>query len=149
MKNDKEEWLTFALVFYAVQILFRTLYNRYWFTNPVSNVFGTWGFYTEKNGEMVLTTEVPENIILFLPFIILLFIRYKEKIFGEKVLLGKVIWQSIKIAFISSFIIESLQLFLRLGTWQLSDLAFNTLGGLIGGLVYWIGYKVKHRESKR
>ncbi|MBR3173773.1 MAG: hypothetical protein IKF24_04525 [Eubacterium sp.] len=36
-----------------------------------------------------------------------------------------------------------LQLFLRLGTWQLSDIAFNTLGGVIGGLVYWVSAKIR------
>jgi glycopeptide antibiotics resistance protein len=40
-----------------------------------------------------------------------------------------------------------LQLFLRLGTWQVSDLFFNTLGGTIGGLVYWAGYKMKEKKS--
>lgn len=37
-----------------------------------------------------------------------------------------------------------LQLFLRLGTWQLSDLFFNTLGGFIGGFIYWSVYRIKH-----
>ena len=33
--------------------------------------------------------------------------------------------------------IEMLQLFLRLGTFQLSDLFYNTVGGMIGGLMYY------------
>ena len=32
---------------------------------------------------------------------------------------------------------------LRLGTFQLSDLCYNTLGGAIGGVLYWMGWKVK------
>ena len=28
-------------------------------------------------------------------------------------------------------------------TWQLSDLAFNTLGGVIGGLIYWVSAKIR------
>ena len=52
---------------------------------------------------------------------------------------------STKITFLFSFAIEMLQLFLRLGTWQLSDLFYNTLGGAIGGLIYYAGYKVNHR----
>ena len=50
---------------------------------------------------------------------------------------------AIAISFLSSFAIEMLQLFLRLGTWQLSDLCFNTLGGVIGGLIYWITAKIR------
>ena len=59
--------------------------------------------------------------------------------------MGSVLWNSTKITFLFSFAIEMLQLFLRLGTWQLSDLFYNTLGGTIGGLIYFAGYKVKHR----
>lgn len=134
----------FYLVFYTVMILFRTLLNRDMWANPLANVIGVWGFYKQSNGEMVLTTEVPENLALFIPFTILLLWTYRDKILN-KVTLPNVLWQSTKIVFLFSFTIEMLQLFLRLGTWQLSDLFFNTLGGFIGGLIYWIGYKVKHR----
>ncbi|MFR8725087.1 MAG: VanZ family protein [Mediterraneibacter faecis] len=40
-----------------------------------------------------------------------------------------------------SFTIEMLQLFLRLGTWQLSDIFYNTIGGGIGGLLYYVFHK--------
>lgn len=146
-KNSERFRKMFFLVFYSVMILFRTLLNRDMWMNPVLNVLGTWSLYTEKNGEMVLTTEVPENLALFIPFTILLLWAYRDKILN-KISLSNVLLQSIKIVFIFSFMIEMLQLFLRLGTWQLSDLFFNTLGGFIGGLIYWLGYKVKHRGSE-
>lgn len=41
-----------------------------------------------------------------------------------------------KISFLFSLGIEFTQLFLKLGSFQLSDLVYNTLGGLIGGLIY-------------
>ena len=50
--------------------------------------------------------------------------------------LTKILWQSGKMAFIFSVTIEMLQLLLRLGTFQLSDIFYNTLGEMIGGLVY-------------
>lgn len=138
----------FFLVFYTVMILFKTLLNRAMWANPVSNVIGIWGLYkydTNKKA-MILTTEVPENLALFIPFTILLLWTYREKLIGEQVKLGKVLWQSTKIVFLFSFSIEMLQLFLRLGTWQLSDLFYNTLGGFIGGLIYWIGFRIKHKK---
>ena len=52
-------------------------------------------------------------------------------------------WRAIVISFLSSLTIEMLQLFLRLGTWQLSDLCFNTLGGVIGGLIDWVTAKIR------
>lgn len=134
----------FILTFYTVMILFRTLLNRNMWGNPVSNVVGYFGLYKEDG---TLTTEALENMALFMPFIILLLWNYQEKLFGEKVKLGRTIWISVKITFLFSFAIEMLQLFLRLGTWQLSDLFYNTLGGFIGGLIYWCGYKIAHRKD--
>lgn len=147
-KQSKDFRKMFFLVFYTVMILFQTLLNRDLWTNPLSNVIGTWGLYrfdSSKN-TMVFTTEVPESLTLFIPFTILLLWTYRDKILS-KVTFFHILWRSTKIVFIFSFSIEMLQLFLRLGTWQLSDLFFNTLGGFIGGLLYWVGYKVKHRES--
>ena len=140
-KLDPSFRRTFFLVFYTVMILFRTLLNRSMWANPLSDVIGTWGLYNTK-GE--LTTECIENLVLFIPFAILLLWVARERIL-QKMTIGSVLWNSTKITFLFSFAIEMLQLFLRLGTWQLSDLFYNTLGGAIGGLIYYAGYKVKHR----
>lgn len=137
---------TFLLAFYTAMILFRTLLNRNMWANPLSNVIGIWGLYNEK-GE--LTTEVIENLALFIPFTILLLWCFSQKIVGENGRIGKFLWRSTIIIFCFSLSIEFLQLFLRLGTFQLSDLFYNTLGGLIGGFIYWIGYKIKHRKNHK
>lgn len=140
-KSDSTFRRTFLLVFYTVMILFRTLLNRNMWSNPVSNVIGVWGFYNAK-GE--LTTECLENLALFIPFTVLLLWASKDRILA-RVTMGSVLWNSTKITFLFSFAIEMLQLFLRLGICQLSDLFYNTLGGAIGGLIYYLCYKVKHR----
>lgn len=140
-KSDSLFRRTFLLVFYTVMILFRTLLNRNMWSNPVSNVIGVWGFYNAK-GE--LTTECIENLALFIPFTILLLCVAKDRII-PRMTIGTVCWSATKVTFLFSFTIEMLQLFLRLGTWQLSDLFYNTLGGAIGGMIYYVGYKVKHR----
>ena len=132
---------TFLLVFYSVMILFRTLLNRSMWANPVSNVIGVWGLYNAK-GEF--TTECIENLILFIPFTVLLLWVDGKKIF-RRMTIESVLWKTAEVTFLFSFVIEMLQLFLRLGTWQLSDLFYNTLGGVTGGLIYYIGYKIKHR----
>ena len=49
------------------------------------------------------------------------------------------------IAFCFSISIEMLQLLLRLGTFQLSDIFYNTVGGVIGGLVYYVAMKTRKR----
>ena len=139
-KTDSSFRRTFFLVFYTVMILFRTLLNRSMWANPVSNVIGVWGLYNAK-GE--LTTECIENLALFIPFTLLLLWVARERML-IRITIRSVFWNSTKITFLFSFAIEMLQLFLRLGTWQLSDLFYNTLGGVIGGLIYYIGYKIKH-----
>lgn len=143
-RKDSEFRRIFLFVFYTVMILFRTLLNRNMWANPLSNVIGIWGIYNEK-GE--LTAEAIENLVLFIPFIVLLLWTFQDQVIGGEERLGKMLWQSTKITFLFSLSIEFLQLFLRLGTFQLSDLFYNTLGGLIGGLFYGIYYKIKHRRG--
>lgn len=141
-KTDSHFRKMFFLVFYTVMILFRTLLNRNMWMNPLSDVIGVWGLYN-ANGDF--TTECLENMALFIPFIILLLWVARDKML-TKVTLCSILLKSIKITFLFSFAIEMLQLFLRLGTWQLSDLFYNTLGGVIGGMIYYIGYRIKNRR---
>lgn len=72
-------------------------------------------------------------------FIILLFWTYKDKIFKGRVKIKDVqsVWNETTIAFLFSIIIEFSQLMFKLGTFQLSDIVFNTLGGFIGGIIYY------------
>lgn len=133
----------FFLAFYIMMILMRTLLNRNMWANPVSNVLGSWGLYN-KEGE--LTTEAIENVMLMLPFIVLLLWTFRDRLL-DKVSFGNIVWTGAKFSFLFSVSIEFLQLFLRLGTFQLSDIFYNTLGGLFGGLIYYIGYKMKDRKG--
>ena len=129
----------FYLVFFIAMIAFKTLMNREMWMNPVRDVIGIWGFY-DKNGKF--TTEIIENVVLFIPLIFFLFffLETTSKKAGKFL---AVMGRAIAISFLFSLTIEMLQLFLRLGTWQLSDLCFNTLGGIIGGLIYWITAKIR------
>ena len=108
-------------------ILFRTLLNRNLWLNPLSDVMGGWGIWETVNGERQLTTECIENVIMMVPFSAVVMWTFKEKIgSGWK----KILWCSGKIAFVFSISIEMLQLLLRLGTFQLSDIFYNTVGGV-------------------
>lgn len=134
----------FGLAFYTTMILFKTLFNRGLWFRPLENIVGIWGFF-DKQG--IFTTEVIENMILFIPFTILYLWAFREKIITTNKKVGSVVGKATIITFVISLSIEFLQLFLRIGTFQLSDLFYNTLGGLIGGLIYWIGYKLNHRKK--
>ena len=132
----------FLLAFVISMILFRTLLNRNLWMNPLSNVMGGWGIWETVNGEQKLTTECIENVIMMVPFSAIVM-----WMFGEKIGNGwkKILWQSGKAAFIFSIGIEMLQLLLRLGTFQLSDIFYNTVGGVLGGLMYCAVMKARKR----
>ena len=132
----------FFLVFVISLILFRTLLNRKMWTNPLSDIMGGWGIWEIVNGERKLTTECIENVIMMMPFSVVVMWTFGEKIGnGWK----KVLWCSGKMAFIFSVSIEMLQLLLRLGTFQLSDIFYNTVGGAFGGLMYCAVMKARKR----
>ena len=144
-RYNKDFRQLFFLVFYTTMILFRTLINRNMWLNPVYDIWGPWWIYVKdpSTNEMKLSTECLENIILFVPFTYFLFsidvIREKFRIYKLKDIFVK----SICIVFCMSLTIEFLQLFLRVGQFQLSDLFYNTIGSIIGGLLFYVAYRKK------
>lgn len=134
----------FLLAFFSAMILFRTLLNRNLWLNPLSDVMGGWGIWKmSSDGTKELTTECFENIILMFPFTVMLMWTMKEKLV-KVISLKSLAIKSAAAAFCFSLAIEFLQLFLRVGTFQLSDLCYNTLGGCLGGIAYWIAWKIRH-----
>ena len=110
--------------------------------NPLSDIMGGWGIWETVNGEQKLTIECIENVIMMMPFSAVVMWTFGEKLGnGWK----KILWYSGKIAFVFSISIEMLQLLLRLGTFQLSDIFYNTVGGALGGLMYYIARKARKR----
>lgn len=130
----------FLLAFVTSLILFRTLLNRNLWMNPLSNVMGGWSLWETVNGERQLTTACIENVIMMVPFSTMVMWTFNMR--------DKILWQSGKIAFLSSALIELLQVFLRLGTFQLSDIVYNTVGGIIGGILYYIAIKIRKKTEK-
>lgn len=136
----------FYLAFYVMLVLFRTVLNRTAWIYPLKDVFGGWWIWeNDSNGQRVLSTACIENVMLLIPFAIL---YLKSK--GEK---QKTLFWIIKNGVVASFLlsafIETVQLVFRIGNFQLSDLVYNTLGGFIGGLICWIGYRIKkHNKHK-
>ena len=110
--------------------------------NPLSDVMGGWGIWETVNGEQRLTTECIENVIMMVPFSAVVVWTFGEKIGNSW---KKILRYSGKIAFIFSVSIEMLQLLLRLGTFQIADILYNTVGGVIGGLIYCAIMKARER----
>lgn len=132
----------FLLALVTSLILFRTLLNRNLWMNPLSKVMGGWGIWETVNGEQKLTTECIENVIMMVPFSAVVMWTFQKRAGnGWK----NIVWQSGMVAFIFSIVIEVLQLLLRLGTFQLSDIFYNTVGGVVGGVCYWGVMRVRKK----
>lgn len=136
IKDEKGFLIRYLLFFYTFMLLFETLLCRPIWGSPLTNVIGIWGLH---DGTGQLYTENIENFLLFVPFSLLVCCNTEE---------SKRCWKrGVFVSALLSITIEFIQLFLKIGTFQLSDIVFNCVGGFIGGLIYWIGYKVKHRGS--
>lgn len=131
-KNNHVFRLVFLFSFYFAMLLYRTLICRSLWTNPVENVLGIWGLHRQDG---TLYTENIENLILFVPMTFL-YLEMKKKQLVSRSQRGMV--KSVRLAFVVSFSIECIQLFFKLGTWQLSDIFFNSLGGALGALLWQI-----------
>ena len=117
-----------------------------WF-DPLGKIFGGWGLY--EDGQF--TTESIENFMLFVPFSILLLWAFQKELLGESenIRFGKTVWEATKVVAVFSFLIEFTQLLFHLGTFQISDLTYNTLGGAIGGVIYYLGYCRKGKRKNK
>ncbi len=135
-KSNKENRIRYYFVFYVSMILFRTILGRSLWINTLNDVLGTWTIY-DSNGHIY--TEGIENIILFLPLCYLLFSLPNKRNFTKSRIL-----YSVKFSFLFSLGIEFTQLFLKLGSFQISDIVFNTFGGFLGGLLYVCVHLKKH-----
>ena len=97
------------------------------------------------------TTESIENFMLFVPFSILLLWAFQKELLGESedIRFGKTVWEATKAVAVFSFLIEFTQLLFHLGTFQISDLTYNTFGGAVGGVIYYLGYCRKRKNKIR
>lgn len=136
-EESKNRW-RLAFYVYLAMVLFRTLLNRFLWQNTIANVIGKWGLY---NADGTIYTENIENAILFIPLSFLFL-----KVFADQISRNKLRTTLFAIAGFS-FSIEFLQLFFRLGEFQLSDLAFNTFGGVVGGLIYYVYSALRKRKK--
>ena len=70
--------------------------------------------------------EIIMNVIIFVPLGIYAGILFKEWIFGKNIFFF----------FLTSLIVEGLQFILRVGAFDITDIITNTLGGIIGLMIF-------------
>lgn len=128
------------------------LTRRIWYT-PWANAIGNFNIF-RSNGQ--LDEDICNNILLFIPFGSLIFasdIKWIEAYVCKKgrLKVRKVLIAAIWLAGGFSLLIELCQSIFWLGTFQLADIFYNTLGGMIGGSMYcvWAIVDRKHKTDIR
>ncbi|MDE6154872.1 MAG: VanZ family protein, partial [Eubacterium sp.] len=121
--------------FYFSELFYTTLLYRIGTkTDALANVFGEWSIYDGETS-MYINPKPILNVILFLPICIAVFSFIKQvcnKTYSDK----RILIYTALFSFSASLIIELIQLIFSIGTFQISDLVYNTVGGIIGAVIY-------------
>ena len=118
-----------CLFFYLALLFSVTLLTRSYQPNPFLNIKGKL-FLRYRSGAWHHGNI--ENIILFLPLCPLVLVNCKDFRKGGAV---KTLRRCILLSAGMTILIETMQAILHLGTFQLSDLLFNLIGGIAGALL--------------
>ena len=124
---------------YIIILFYLTLIGRKQ-VDPLINVFGGWLPFKRNN--QTWNIDAIYNIFLLTPLTFFLdksFPHITEKNLFKKMIL---------ISFGISFFIEINQLIFAIGTIQVSDLVYNTISGVIGGVIYKMSYKITSEQEK-
>lgn len=82
-------------------------------------------------------SETVSNIIIFIPFGLLLSLNFTRV----------ALWRLLITVFVFSVVVETLQFIFAIGTTDVTDVITNTLGGLVGLVVYRLVNKVVKAET--
>lgn len=146
-KSDRQFRRVFLLALITAMILGKTLFCRTIWEDTFRDVIGVWGIF-DRQGK--LYTENIENILLIVPFSFAMLAAFRNKLLpGGKASLGRCVLKGAICGCVLSLLIEACQLFLKLGAVQLSDVVYNSVGGLLGGMCYWLIVKWKARYMGR
>lgn len=114
-------WL-FAILFL---MFFSTVIGRESIDTISLKLTPFWSIEAIQNGYIETLYEKIYNVIFFIPYGFLLRLYFRRKAFSSTLLVG----------FITSSLIECLQLITKTGTCEIDDVICNTVGCLIGSLL--------------
>lgn len=145
---NRKNLLVIVPILYSFILYHATVTNRI-ITNqrfePLSDIFGGW-----KIVELQYFYDFSPvwNVVMFLPmaFITSVSLRYIKNIEFSNL---KITTISSLFSFILSLLIEISQIIFHAGTFQFSDLFYNTLGGFVGALIYILIINICKKSTKR
>lgn len=127
-------WLLWTVILLHVTIIGRSIDY-----DPLSQLLTGWKITKVWNGSgYTWNFDALYNILMFIPYTLLMFAGFPRVVRKSDGMIsrGGVLWLSLKISFLSSLFIETTQLIFSCGTFQISDLVYNTISGVIGGVIY-------------
>ncbi|MCU6736492.1 VanZ family protein [Diplocloster agilis] len=92
--------------------------------------------YRDVLGPMAVLTNLVGNVVGFMPFGFILPIIHR----GSR----QFLWITL-LTFQLSLLIEVTQLIFKVGSFDVDDLLLNTIGGMLGYLVFWICNKIRRK----
>ena len=113
-----------VFLFYLSFLLVSTLLGR-WPKNPFARILNNFGLFTDES----INSEFVENVLLFIPY----------SFFFLQAFSFQKPWKAVfALSLITTCFIEVSQLLLWLGDFQISDIIHNMLGGLAGGVIWYL-----------
>ncbi|MCI5640621.1 MAG: VanZ family protein [Lachnospiraceae bacterium] len=91
--------------------------------------------YADRLGSFRVMLNLAGNVVCFMPFgfvIPVLANRYRK------------LYKMVALSFFASLLVETIQLFSKLGSFDVDDILLNTLGGLLGYIAFQIGNHILH-----
>lgn len=140
-RNSNASKLTIVLFTIYLLVLFWILLLKFgvhfsYMTNRSVNLI-PFGEYLTSNGKADLG-EIILNAVIFLPFGIYTGVLFKSWTLRYKILFF----------FLVSLLFEGLQFILRIGAFDVTDLITNTVGGIIGLMVFEVIFKLFNNSVK-
>lgn len=91
--------------------------------------------YREELGIFAVFTNLVGNILIFLPF----------GFFTSLASSIRRIWRSIYLSMGLSLCVETFQFITKVGSFDVDDVVLNTIGGLLGGIVFFVFNNIRRR----
>lgn len=140
MKCTKEKYLTKILFIVYFLLLIWIILFKFSFTLDIGTQHNInlipFNTSVMVNGKLQLK-EIIENVIIFIPFGIYISILKPKWSFIKKVIPS----------FFTSLIVETLQYILAIGASDITDLISNTLGSIIGILLFYLLNKLLKKKT--
>ena len=117
----------FYLLFFSEFAGRTEIYEEYHYNLTPFATIRRYLIYSKVGGYFVRLVNVEGNILAFLPFGFFLPLLWRR---------CRKVWLTVLLTACFSIIVEVLQLFTRVGSCDIDDVILNTLGGVIGYLLY-------------